>query len=66
VGAAAEGAPTVHLIAQCGGGFADALRRLGIGPEIRRGYLFVKFFELGCLGGEVKDAPGVGGWFPVR
>ncbi len=36
-----EGAPAIHLVAQFGGGFADALRRPRIIPEIGRGNLLV-------------------------
>jgi len=39
--AALERAPAIHLIPQFGGGFADALRRLRIVPEIGRGYLLI-------------------------
>jgi hypothetical protein len=59
-------APARPLIPQGSGGFADALRRLRIVPEIGRGYLFIEFSELGFFVGEVKDAPGFERSFPVR
>ncbi len=54
---ALEGAPTLHLVAQFGGGFAHPLGGGRVVPKIGRSYLFVKFSKLGFLGGEVKDAP---------
>jgi hypothetical protein len=63
-GSLVEFLPEFNIISQRGDFFHHTLGMFRVLPEFRFFRLFLEFFELGFLLGEVKDAPGAYGFFP--